>query len=219
MVCEMATRTKRPRGPAAPKAPAKTNAPATPKAPTTPKPSATLRAPDAPEAPAAPETRQARRSVPAALRLAAAAQAIEAVGLFVAGVFAAVSTADGRSSHLGDGIALTAIAFVAAVLLAPIAIGLARARPWSRTPAAMTQLFVIIGGVALLQASRLEWGVPALVLAGACLAGLVTPASLRALNRTDLKTTNLKTTDVKTTDVKTTDLKTTDVKTTDLKRQ
>jgi hypothetical protein len=213
MVCEMATRTKRPRGPAAPKASATTKAPATPKAPTTPKPSATLRAPDAPdapdapEAPAAPETRQARRSVPAALRLAAAAQAIEAVGLFVAGVLAAVSTADGRSSHLGDGIALTAIAFVAAVLLAPIAIGLARARPWSRTPAAMTQLFVIIGGVALLQASRLEWGVPALLLAGACLAGLVTPASLRALNRTDLKSTNLKTTDVKTTDLKTTDLK------------
>jgi hypothetical protein len=153
--------------------------------------------------------------VPAALRLAGAAQAIEAAGLFVAGVFAAASTAAGRSSHLAGGIALTVIAFVAAVGLAPIAAGLAGARPWSRTPAAMTQLFVIIGGVALLEASRLEWGVPALVLAGACVAGLVTPASLRALNRTDLNRTNLNRTDLESRDLK----KSPDLKSPDLERQ
>jgi hypothetical protein len=198
-VWDVTTRSKRPRGPATQKAPAKRKASATPK------PQATPRSPESPQAPqaqAASEPPQALRRIPAALRLAAASQAIEAVGLFVAGVFAAASTADGRSSHLADGIALTVIAFVAAILLAPIAVGLARARPWSRTPAAMTQLFVIIGAVALLQASRLEWGVPALVLAGVCVAGLVTPASIRALNRTDLKSTDLKSTDLKSTDLK-----------------
>lgn len=198
----MATRTKRPRGPATPKTPgtpkesATPKAPASRKAPATPKTPARPKAAEAPKAPAAQEPPQALPKVPVALRVAAAAQAIEAVGLFVAGVLAAVSTADGRSLKLTNGIALTAIALVAAVGLAPIAVGLARARPWSRTPTAMTQLFVIVGGVALLEASRLDWGVPALVLAGVCLAGLMTPASIRALNRTDLQSADLKSADL-----------------------
>ena len=121
---------------------------------------------------------------PAALRLAAAAQAMEALGLCVAGVFAALSTADGKSYQLASGIALTLIAFGTAAGLAAIAVGLARARPWSRTPVVMTQLFVVIAGITLLDGNRPGWGVPALALAAACLAGLLTPASLRALNRT-----------------------------------
>jgi hypothetical protein len=120
---------------------------------------------------------------PLALRLAAAAQLIEALGLCLAGIFAAVWTADGRSYQLASGIVLTVIAFGTAAGLAAIAVGLAKARPWSRTPAAMTQLFVIIAGITLLDGRRPEWGVPALVLAAICLAGLLTPASLRALNR------------------------------------
>jgi len=120
---------------------------------------------------------------PAALLVAAAAQAIEAAGLCVAGVFAAVSTADGRSYQVASGIAVTLVAFGAAAGLAAIAVGLARARPWSRTPAAVTQLFVVIAGITLLNGNRPEWGVPALLLAAACLVGLLTPASLRALNR------------------------------------
>ena len=149
-------RAKGPRGPAEPKGPAGAT----------------------PEAAAVPE--QAR---PAALLVAAAAQAIEAVGLCVAGVFAAVSTADGRSYQVASGIAITLVAFGAAAGLAAIAAGLARARPWSRTPAVMTQLFVVIGGITLLDGNRPEWGVPALLLAVACVVGLLTPASLRALNR------------------------------------
>ena len=47
----------------------------------------------------------------------------------------------------------------------------------------MTQLFVVIGAITLLDGNRPEWGVPALLLAVACVAGLLTPASLRALNR------------------------------------
>jgi len=120
---------------------------------------------------------------PAALRLAAAAQGIEAAGLCVAGVFAAISTADGKSSQVASGIVLTVLAFGTAAGLAAIAVGLARARPWSRIPAVMTQLFVVIAGITLLDGHRPEWGVPALLLAACCLAALFTPASLRALNR------------------------------------
>ncbi|MFZ0190833.1 MAG: hypothetical protein WAL72_28275, partial [Streptosporangiaceae bacterium] len=120
---------------------------------------------------------------PAALLLAAAAQVIEAVGLCVAAAFGAISTADGKSSQTASGVALTVLAVAAAVGIALIAVALAKARPWSRTPTAMTQLFVIIGGIALLDGDRPEWGVPALLLAATCLVGLLTPASLRALNR------------------------------------
>jgi hypothetical protein len=120
---------------------------------------------------------------PVALRLAAAAQAAEAVGLAVAGVFAAVATADGKSYQLASGIALTVIAFATAAGLAALAVGLGRARPWTRTPVAMTHVFVIIAGVTLLDGHRPEWGVPALLLAVGCLAAVFTPASLRALNR------------------------------------
>jgi thiol:disulfide interchange protein len=108
---------------------------------------------------------------------------IEAVGLCVAAVFAGVLTATGKSSDVGAGIGLTVLALGTAAGLAAIAVGLDRARPWSRTPAALTQFFVIIAGVVLLDGHRPEWGVPALVLAAASAAGLLTPASLRALNR------------------------------------
>src|SRR6202050_4854864 len=156
----MATRAKGRGGPAKPPAPGQPDAPAT-------------------EAPAG------RR--PAALSLAAAAELIQAAGLCVAGVFAAIGTADGKSYQVGSGIALTLIAFGAAAGIAVIAVALARARPWSRTPTAMIQLFAIIGGITLLDGQRPAWGVPALALAAACLAGLFTPASLRALNRPPVK--------------------------------
>ena len=125
---------------------------------------------------------------PTALLLAAAAQALEAVGLAVAAVFSAVSTADGRSSHLANGIMLTLLAIAVAAGIAGISVALARAKPWTRTPTAMMQLIAIISGVVLLQGHRPEWGAPALVLAAACLAGLATPASLRALNRSSVPT-------------------------------
>jgi hypothetical protein len=120
---------------------------------------------------------------PLALRVAAAAQAGEAVGLAIAGVFAAMATAAGKSYQLGSGIALTMITFGTAAGLVAFVVGLDRARPWSRTPVVMVQLFVIIAGFTLLEGHRPAWGVPALLLAVACLAGLFTPASLRALNR------------------------------------
>ena len=122
-------------------------------------------------------------AAPAALRVAAAAQVIEAAGLCVAAAFGAVSTADGKSSQAASGVALTVFAVLVAVGVALIAAAVAKARPWSRTPTVMTQLFVVIGGIVLLDGNRPEWGVPALLLAAACLAGLLTPASLRALNR------------------------------------
>ena len=120
---------------------------------------------------------------PRALRLAAALQALEAAGMCVAAGFAAVSTADGQSYQRASGIALALIAVGTAVVFALFARGLARARPWTRTPVVMTQLAIGAWGIYLLDGHRPEWGVPMLALAACCLAALFTPASLRALNR------------------------------------
>jgi threonine/homoserine/homoserine lactone efflux protein len=127
--------------------------------------------------------RSAASSAPGALRLAAAAQATEAAGMCVAAAFAAVATADGQSYQQASGVALTLIAIGTAAMFAAFAAGLARARPWTRTPVVMTQLFVGVAGIYLLNGHRLDWGVPTLLLAACCLAALFTPASLRALNR------------------------------------
>ena len=130
--------------------------------------------PAAPATPAAP---------PRELRLAAAVQAVEAAGLLVAAGLAAVATADGKSYERSSGIALTLITVATAALFAAFAAGLAKARPWTRTPVVMFQLAIGIWGVFLLTGHHYEWGVPMLLLAAATLICVLTPASLSALNR------------------------------------
>ena len=118
---------------------------------------------------------------PPSLLVAAIVQAIEAAGVLIAAILAGVDTSSGRSYHANSGIALTLIGIATAVALAYVAAGLARARRWSRTPALLTQLFVGIVGIYLIQGHRFDWGVPAVVLAVAGFAALLVPPSLRAL--------------------------------------
>jgi hypothetical protein len=118
---------------------------------------------------------------PATLRAAAVVQAAEAALVLAATVLAGIDTAAGRSYQTGSGIALTLIGAASAAALAVVAAGLARARRWSRTPALLTQLFVGIVGIYLLQANRLDWGLLSVVLAVAGFAALLSPPSLRAL--------------------------------------
>ena len=124
-----------------------------------------------------------REGAPGTLLLATGVQAAEAAGLAVAGVLTAVDTAAGHSSQASSGVGLTLLTFIVVAGLALIAAGLARVRPWSRTPAVMTQVLTGVIAVYLLQAHRFDWGVPALLLALAGLAALVAPSSWRALNR------------------------------------
>jgi hypothetical protein len=118
---------------------------------------------------------------PPALRAAALVQAAEAAVVLVATVLSGVDTAAGRSYQMASGIALTVIGAVCAAVLALVAAGIARGRRWSRTPALLTQLFVGIVGIYLLQGHRLDWGLVAVVLAAAGFVTLLLPASLRAL--------------------------------------
>jgi hypothetical protein len=120
---------------------------------------------------------------PPSLLGAAAVQAADALIVAAGSVLAGVDTIAGRSYQTGSGIALTLIGLATAAALAWVALGLAGARRWSRTPAALTQVFVGIVGIYLVQGHQYAWGVPALLLACAGLALLLAPASLRALAR------------------------------------
>ena len=120
---------------------------------------------------------------PPSLLGAAVVQAADALIVAAGSVLAGVDTIAGRSYQTGSGIALTLIGLATAAALAWVALGLAGARRWSRTPAALTQLFVGIVGIYLVQGHQYAWGVPALLLACAGLALLLAPASLRALAR------------------------------------
>jgi hypothetical protein len=117
------------------------------------------------------------------LVLAAGALAAEAAGLCAVIVLNAIDSASGRASTTSNAVAFIALEAVFAVAMAAAAVGVYRVRPWSRTPAVMIQLFAGIVGIVLIQAGRLGWGIPALLLAVAGLAGLFAPASLRALTR------------------------------------
>lgn len=121
-------------------------------------------------------------AVPSALRAAALVQAAEAVLVLVATVLAGIDTAAGRSYQMASGIALTLIGAACVVVLVLVARGIAKARRWSRTPALLTQLFVGIVGIYLLQGHRLDWGAVAIVLAAAGFVALLLPASVRALS-------------------------------------
>lgn len=123
---------------------------------------------------------------PLTLRGAAVVQAAEAVFVLAATVLAGVDAVTGRSYHVSSGIALTVIGVAAVAALALIALGLARARRWSRTPALLTQLFVGIVGIYLLQGHRLDWGTISVVLAVLGFAALLSPPSMRALTAGEL---------------------------------
>jgi hypothetical protein len=112
-------------------------------------------------------------------------QGIQALGILLASVLAMIAALDGRSYENASGIAITAIGFGTGIALLLVALGLLRARPWSRTPALLTQLFTGIVGIYLVQGDRFFWGVPALVLCVAGFALLLVPPSLRALTYGD----------------------------------
>ncbi len=117
--------------------------------------------------------------------LAAAAQAAEALGLVVVIVLNVIDSASGDTWTASNAIAQIVFEAAVAAGLAWIALGIARARPWSRTPAVLTQVFTGLIAIWLLQAHRYAWGIPALLLAVVGLAGLVAPSSWQALARRD----------------------------------
>jgi peptidoglycan/LPS O-acetylase OafA/YrhL len=124
------------------------------------------------------ESRQGR---PPTVAAAAVVQAVQSAAILLAAVLAGLAAIEGKSYQNASGIAITAIGAGTAMLLGLVALGLARTRRWSRTPALLTQLFTGIIGIYLVQGHRWSWGVPAIAL---CVAGfvlLLSPPSTKAL--------------------------------------
>lgn len=99
----------------------------------------------------------------------------------LAAVLASIAAIEGKAYQTSSGLAISVIGAGTAVALGFVAVGLARARRWSRTPALLTQFFTGIVGIYLVQGGRYSWGVPALVLAVSGFVLLFVPPSLRAL--------------------------------------
>jgi hypothetical protein len=131
--------------------------------------------------PAADSLAQAQSQRPTIMTVASVVEALEALLILVAAVLAGVATLEGHSYQLSSGIAITVIGVVTALLLGLVARGLRSARRWTRTPALLTQLFVGIVGIYLVQGARYDWGVPAIALAVAGFVTLLAPPSTRAL--------------------------------------
>jgi peptidoglycan/LPS O-acetylase OafA/YrhL len=129
-----------------------------------------------PDAPAA-----APGPLPLSVRIAAIVQLAEAVGVLVAALMAGIDAISGKAYQHASGIAITVIGIGTALALAYVARGLNSGRRWSRTPAVLTQLFVAIVAIYLVQAPRLDWGIPAIVLAVGGTGALLAPDSLRVL--------------------------------------
>ena len=108
-------------------------------------------------------------------------QAVEAAGVLAASLISGADALTGKSYHRASGIAITLIGVATAVLLGYVAVGLHRGRRWSRTPAMLTQLFTGIVAIYLIQAPRLDWGIPAAVLAVGGFGALLAPASIQQL--------------------------------------
>jgi hypothetical protein len=120
---------------------------------------------------------------PRSVLVGAVIQGVEAAGVLVASVLAGVDAFGGRSYREDSGIALTVIGIATALALGLVAVGLARGRAWSRTPALLTQLFAGIVSIYLLQGHRYAWGGPGMAVALAGFVALLAPPSLRALAR------------------------------------
>jgi hypothetical protein len=117
------------------------------------------------------------------LLLGAAALALETAGLIVIIAANLIALADGHTYTRSNAIGIIAIEAIAAIGVAFFAAGVVRVQPWARTPAIMTQIFTVFIAIWLLEAHRVAWGLPTLIVAVAGLAGLFAPASLKALTR------------------------------------
>jgi hypothetical protein len=109
--------------------------------------------------------------------------------LLVAGlaVVSIVAVAQGGSSQLASGIALSVIIVLAAVWLAAMAVGAVRGRAWIRPAAIVWQILQIAVGIGALQGALAQpaWGWPLIVVAIAAFILLFTPQVVDATRRRD----------------------------------
>jgi hypothetical protein len=115
------------------------------------------------------------------LRAAAAVEAVEGLAVVVAGANVASTTIAGHSRDVPSAIALAVVAIITGILMIMVARGLLRRRRWSRSPAVVTQIFLLIIAVPMVQGGQYGLGIPLVAAAVAGLGLLLAPPTARAL--------------------------------------
>jgi hypothetical protein len=115
------------------------------------------------------------------LSAAAAVEALEGLAVLALGLYTGVEAIIGRPHDLASAIALALMAVFAGICVLLVGRGLWQVRRWGRAPALLTQIFMIIAGVSLVQSGRDAVGAIIIAIAVAGGAALLSPPSTRAL--------------------------------------
>ncbi|WP_106399658.1 hypothetical protein [Actinocorallia populi] len=109
---------------------------------------------------------------PFTLLLAAALEGLVGLIAVGGGLFTAVETVVGDPRNTTTALAVAAMAIGGGALILKVAHGLYGAASWSRSPAVLTQLFLLPVAVTLVQSDRPQLGYPLVVLAVCALVAL-----------------------------------------------
>lgn len=109
---------------------------------------------------------------PFTLLLAAALEALLGLIAVAGGLYTAVETVVGDPLNTTTALAVAVLAVGGGALMLKVAHGLYRAQSWSRSPAVLTQLFLLPVAVSLVQSDQPQLGYPLVALAVCALVAL-----------------------------------------------
>ncbi len=118
---------------------------------------------------------------PRTLFLAAALEAVVGLIAIGGGLFTAVETLVGEPRNTATALGVAVLALGGGALMLKVAHGLYRAERWSRSPAVLTQLFLVPVAVSLVQSGQPQWGYPLVVIAVCALVALLSRPTSTAL--------------------------------------
>ena len=115
--------------------------------------------------------------------LAAALEALVGLLALGGGLFTLVETAVGDPKNVTTALAVAALGVGGGAAILKVAHGLYLAAGWSRSPAVLTQLFLLPVAVTLVQSDRPQLGYPLAAVAVCALLALLSPRTGAALYR------------------------------------
>ncbi|MEV4804205.1 hypothetical protein AB0K18_29730 [Nonomuraea sp. NPDC049421] len=119
---------------------------------------------------------------PLTLLIAAAVVAVEGLVALGLGVFVAVETLTGRPDDMTTAVAEAVFGLLVGAGLLWVAWGgLFQMERWGRSPAVLTQIFMLPISVTLIQSDQPQLGIPLIVVALAGLVTLLAPPTTHAL--------------------------------------
>lgn len=116
------------------------------------------------------------------LTAAAAIEALEGAAIVALGLYVGIEAVAGSPNDLASAVVLALMAVGAGVFIVAVAKGLWQRRRWGRAPAVLTQIFVLISAISMIQSDRTALGGVLVAVAVVAAAMLLSPPSTRALD-------------------------------------